>query len=190
MSALVTRRLATTFDESKARLTRKRLLMTWGVTTLAVALAAIWLMPLAYAGVTSLKTASQATQAPILPSAPETFEYEGRTYEVFVVPFEDGERELALANKGRESSEFLDPADPEAGLIQWEGRWRTLEPVRSLSFAWGNYPEAWEKIGLFRHGCGLIMRPAPMGVGGRWVPRRASPGRGRPWRSGTRTLVA
>jgi multiple sugar transport system permease protein len=49
-------------------------------------------------------------------------------------------------SRGRESSELLDPADPGAGLITWEGRWRTLEPVRSLAFEWANYPEAWNVI--------------------------------------------
>jgi multiple sugar transport system permease protein len=146
MSALLSRRPVTTYDEAAARLKRRRLLMTWGVTILAVALASIWLMPLFYAGVTSLKTAQQATEPPILPTDVATYEYEGREYDVLEVPFDDGVRELALVKKGRESSEFVDPADPDAGLIAWEGRWRTLEPVRSLSFAWGNYPEAWEKI--------------------------------------------
>lgn len=147
MSALVERRRITNYDEAQARLKRKKLLMTWGITTLAVALAAIWLMPLAYAGVTSLKTANQATEPPILPTEVATFEYEGRDYDVYNVPLEDGSTaELALVNKGRESSEFVDPSNPDAGLVEWEGRWRTLEPARSLSFAWGNYPEAWDKI--------------------------------------------
>lgn len=147
MSALLERRPVRTYDEAEARIKRKRLLMTWGITTLAVALAAIWLMPLAYAGVTSLKTANQATEPPILPTEVDTFEYEGRDYGVYEVPLEDGSVvEWALVNKGRESSEFVDPSAPEAGLVEWEGRWRTLEPTRELSFAWGNYPEAWDKI--------------------------------------------
>ncbi len=150
MSLLVPRRQVTTFDEVAARIKRKRLLMTWGVTTLAVAVLSLWLMPLAYAGVTSLKTRSQATDAAILPTEIATFEFEGREYEVFEVPFDDGVRELALVTKGRESSEFIDPSDPAAGVVTWEGRWRTLEPVGSLSFAWENYPEAWDKINFPR----------------------------------------
>lgn len=150
MRALVSRRPVTTYDEAVARIKRKRLLMTWAVTTLAVALVSIWLMPLAYAGVTSLKTRAQATEPPILPTAVATYEREGREYDVFEVPFDDGVRELALVTKGRESSQFIDPSDPEAGLVTWEGRWRTLEPARSLSFAWQNYPEAWEKIAFPR----------------------------------------
>jgi len=150
MNLLVPRRQVTTYDEVTARIKRKRLLMTWGVTTLAVAILSVWLMPLAYAGVTSLKTRSQVADAPILPTEIATFEFEDRKYEVFEVPFDDGDRELALVTRGRETSEFVDPSDPEAGLITWEGRWRTLEPVRSLSLAWGNYPEAWELINFPR----------------------------------------
>ncbi len=44
-----------------------------------------------------------------------------------LVPFDDGTRTLALVDKGRESSVFVDPDEPDV-LIEWEGRWRTLEP--------------------------------------------------------------
>ncbi len=141
-----TKPAATAFDEAAARIKRRRLLTTWAVTIVAMVLLTVWLMPLGYAGVTSLKTRDQATEPPILPTATAKYEYEGREYDVYQVPIDDGVRELALVDKGRESSGFIDPADPEAGIIEWEGRWRTLEPVRSLNFAWGNYPEAWETI--------------------------------------------
>ena len=32
-----------------------------------------------------------------------------------------------LVEAGRESSVFVDPADPTATPIEWQGRWRTLE---------------------------------------------------------------
>lgn len=150
MSTLLTKRQATEFDEAHARATRKKLLTTWGVTLLALALAAVWLMPLGYAGVTSLKTRDQATEPPILPTEIQVYEYEGREYDVYEVPVDGEVREWALVKKGRESSEFIDPSNPDAGLIPWEGRWRTLEPVRSIAFAWGNYPEAWETINFPR----------------------------------------
>ena len=149
MILLVPRR-QTPFDEVAARIKRKRLMMTWGVTTLAVAILSVWLMPLAYAGVTSLKTRSQVTDDAILPTRIEVFAFEGREYEVFEVPFDDGVRDLALITRGRESSEFIDPSDPEAGVITWEGRWRTLVPSRTLSFAWGNYSQAWATINFPR----------------------------------------
>lgn len=134
------------FNQAKATATRRRLLMHWGVTLTALVLVSVWLMPLAYAGVTSLKTRDQVTQSPILPTDVQVFEHDGEEYELFDVPVDGGIQQWALVKKGRESSDFLDPANTDAGLITWEGRWRTLDPVRSLSFTWGNYPEAWRAI--------------------------------------------
>jgi multiple sugar transport system permease protein len=70
--------------------------------------------------------------------------------EIFTVPFDDGDRELALLNPSRSVSEFIDPANPDGGLIEWEGNWRQLEPVREFSIQWSNYPEAWETIDFVR----------------------------------------
>ncbi len=146
MKPMVTRRETTSFDEAAARIKRRRILMQWVVTTSALVIVSVWLMPLAYAGVTSLKTRSQATEPPILPTEIALYEYEGKEYEVYEVPLEEGIAQWALFKKGRESSEFIDPDNPDAGPILWEGRWRTLDPVRSVAFAWGNYPEAWRTI--------------------------------------------
>lgn len=128
---------------------RRRLFTQMGVTLLAFAILSLWLMPLVYGGVTSLKTKEQISEpsGPILPAAAQTFEYEGEEYDVFMVPFENGEvRNLALVNRGRQASEFLDPSNPEAGLIEWEGRWRQLEAARIVSPTWENYPEAFTSI--------------------------------------------
>ena len=81
---------------------RRRLFAQFGITALAVAILSIWLMPLAYGGVTSLKTKEQISdpKGQILPAAPQTFNYEGEDYDVYTVPFENGEtRELALVKK-------------------------------------------------------------------------------------------
>lgn len=153
MSTMITRRPSTAHSEAAARLKRKRIMMTWIVTISAAGILFFWLLPLGYAGVTSLKTKDQATQTPILPTKPVIFEWpegSGEEYEVFKVPTEDGVRDLALVNRGRESSEFLDIENPEAGLIPWEGRWRQLEPALDISFAWGNYREAWNTINFPR----------------------------------------
>jgi ABC-type maltose transport system permease subunit len=131
---------------------RRRLLNQAGVTLLALFLLSIFLMPLAYGAVTSLKSESQATdaRAPILPSEVVMYEYEGEEYEVFFVPTEDGLQKWALVDKGRSNSEFVDIANPEAGLIEWQGNWRQLDQVRNLSIHWQNYPEAWEEISFLR----------------------------------------
>ena len=58
-----------------------------------------------------------------------------------MVPFDDGTRELALVDKGRESSVFVDPDEPDVP-IEWEGRWRTLEPATHLDPQWDNFSTA------------------------------------------------
>jgi multiple sugar transport system permease protein len=122
----------------------RKLLSKFGPTVLALLVLLAFLMPLGYAISTSLKTDSQisSTGSPaIIPSSEKTFTYEGETYDVYEVPTETGVQEWALVGKGREQSSFVDPANPEAGLIEWEGRWRTLEPVWQIDIQWSNYPE-------------------------------------------------
>jgi multiple sugar transport system permease protein len=55
-------------------------------------------------------------------------------------------RSLALVEKHREDSLFVDPANPDAGTIQWAGRWRTLEQSWQFELNWGNFASAWETI--------------------------------------------
>ena len=132
---------------------RRRLFSQFFLTFFAVALLAFWLMPLAYGGVTSLKTKEQISDvdSPILPAKAVQFEYEGELYDIYEVPLADGSvRDLALTRKGRQDSDFLDPNNPEAGVIIWEGRWRTLDEARVVSPTWSNYPEAFETISFMR----------------------------------------
>jgi multiple sugar transport system permease protein len=106
-----------------------------------------------YGVVNSLKSKQQVSDssAPILPSEIMAIEYEGKSYDVYEVPTADGDTmEWALVVKGRDNSQFIDPQNPEAGLIDWEGRWRTLTPVRELAFQWDNYPRSWTSISFLR----------------------------------------
>jgi multiple sugar transport system permease protein len=123
-----------------------------GTTALAAALLAIYLMPMAYAFVTSAKTAEQSSdpEAPILPSQSATFEYEGKEADILLVPIDGETRELAIVQPGRQQSEFVDPDNPEAGTIVWEGNWRQLDQVRESAWAWGNYQDAWDFINFPR----------------------------------------
>src|SRR5690606_11738641 len=66
--------------------------------------------------------------------------------DVYSVPTDSGMQEWALFKKGRESSQFIDPANPEAGPQDWVGQWRALEPATTLDPTWSNFSEAWEKI--------------------------------------------
>jgi multiple sugar transport system permease protein len=57
-------------------------------------------------------------------------------------------------DKKREESGFIDPANPEKGLITWIGRWRLLEPVYVFAPTTENFPVSWEQINfgiLFRN---------------------------------------
>jgi multiple sugar transport system permease protein len=122
------------------------------VTLVALALLGVYLMPLAFGVVTSLKTSAQASEpnAPLMPMEILTFEYEDEVLDIYVVPFEDGERQLAILKPGRAVTTFIDPANPDAEPIEWEGNWRQLEPAREVAIQWGNYPEAWETIDFVR----------------------------------------
>jgi multiple sugar transport system permease protein len=118
------------------------------VTFVVVAVLAIFLSPLIRSALMSLKTPEQLSElnAPLLPSSPVTFEFEGEAYEVFTVPIDGVDRQLALVTKGRAQSEFLDPAQPDAGLITWEGSWRTLPRSWELAPTWSNYSDVWDLI--------------------------------------------
>jgi multiple sugar transport system permease protein len=120
------------------------------VTMVAVVFALIYLMPFGNMALIAVKSQQQlvgSTDSPILPLSPVRFEYEGKLYDVYKVPATDGNTyEWALVNKGRQSSEFIDPDNVEAGLIRWEGSWRTLEPVQELEFHFENFGIAWEKL--------------------------------------------
>lgn len=131
---------------------RRNLLLQAGITLFALILLGVYLMPLLYGAVTSLKTKAQSADpsAPLLPSIAVTFDYEGKNYDVLQVPTESGIREWALVKKGRRASQFVDPGNPDAGLIDWEGNWRALEPVWVPSVQWDNYPQAWNTIDFAR----------------------------------------
>lgn len=138
--------------EWEIRRRRRRIVVKMAVTAMAVVMLSIYLLPMGYAFVTSLKTKQQAADpaGPILPSEPVTYDYDGKEVEVVYVDINGETRQLALVKKGRQQSEFIDPADPDSGVIVWAGAWRTLEPVRGSAFQWSNYPEAWESINFPR----------------------------------------
>ena len=120
------------------------------VTLFALILLVIYLMPFGNMVTVSLRDQagmSQTQDSSILPMMPVTFNYEGTDYPVYEVPLPDGTtKELALVKATRRSSDFVDPTDPGAGLITWEGNWRQLTAVQELAPRWANFTEAWDKI--------------------------------------------
>ncbi len=117
---------------------------------IACSVAFIYLLPFGQMLTTAFKSAEQIvgnTDGLIFPMSPRTFTYEGEAYPIVKVPDENGVmRELALVDKGRQSSGFIDPANPDAGIIEWQGSWRTLETVYELIPHPENFPEAWDLI--------------------------------------------
>jgi multiple sugar transport system permease protein len=132
--------------EEPPREGRKRL-NGWLITGITGLVLFIFLLPLGYMAVTSLKSEQMITNlgGPILPKSPATFEYEGELLDLYTVPMPDGsERSLALLQPRRDVSQFVDPDDPASGVIEWEGNWRQLEPSYQLDPQWQNYSRAWE----------------------------------------------
>ena len=119
------------------------------ITGIALFILLIFLAPLGYMFTTGIKSVEQMNDpnAPAYwPHSPQTFEYEGEEIEIFQVPTEDGVRELAAVKKTRQESWFIDPKNPEAGQIHWEGNWRTLDPVYYADPKWENFKRAWEEL--------------------------------------------
>lgn len=124
------------------------------VTLFAGIFSFVYLLPFGNMALISVKTADQIVSSAtgsILPMEPEIFTYDGEDLTVYNVPFEDGTvRELALVKPSRRTSQFVDPANPEAGLIDWSGNWRGLEAVASIQPHFENFPEAWEALNFPR----------------------------------------
>jgi multiple sugar transport system permease protein len=101
----------------------------------------IYLSPLSFMVISSLTPSDQFLdpRAPILPSEREKFAYEGRDLTVYNVPTEDGIKHWALYKPSREVSQFIDPKNPEAGPIEWQGNWRSLKAVYHFKLAFENY---------------------------------------------------
>jgi multiple sugar transport system permease protein len=136
------------------------------VTLFACMLLVVYLLPLGNMIVTALSSQEQLSRTAdesILPVSPVKFTYEGQDYDVFNVPMPDGTlRQMALVDAGRRSSDFVDIANPEAGLVTWEGSWRTLVPVTTFDPAFENFGIAWERINFPR----LLLNTLIIAIGG------------------------
>ena len=119
------------------------------VTFIAVVILAAFLSPLLRSVAVALQNPAQVGEAssPTWPAVPETFDYQGKTYDVYTVPLPDGTtKSLALVKKGRAESQLVDPAAPDAGPITWQGSWRTLQRSWTFSPSLQNFVEAWNLI--------------------------------------------
>ncbi len=126
--------------------------MRMALTGLALAVLFLFLIPMVYGIVTALKTDGQFSMigAPWWPASERTFNYEGEEYEIYLVPIDGETKELALYQKGRQSSLLVDPENPEAGPFEWDGQWRQLERAWAPDPQWNNFEEAWNTIDFLR----------------------------------------
>jgi multiple sugar transport system permease protein len=120
---------------------------SFATTFITVVLLAGFLSPLLRLSLTAFKTDEQISEpgAPLWPALPRTWTYEGNEYEVYIVPTDGGLQEWALFKKGRNESQFLDPANP-AEPITWQGSWRTLDRAWIFAPAWSNFSDVWRLI--------------------------------------------
>jgi multiple sugar transport system permease protein len=123
------------------KLSRWELFGTALVNLLVFGFLFIYLFPTVYMISASFMESVQLRDrnAPPYPARQIRFDYEGEDHLVYNVPFDNETRQLALVNPGRTSSEFVDPANPEAGLIQWDGSWRTLVGVYEFHSTLDNF---------------------------------------------------
>jgi multiple sugar transport system permease protein len=139
---------AVDIERAQPRRLQAASMRSFAVTFFAVVLLAAFLSPMLRTVSTALKSTDQITEAnsPLWPADPATFEYEGREYGVYHVPIDGAMRDLALVTKGRQESQFVDPANPDAGLITWQGSWRALERSWEVAPRWDNFASVWDLI--------------------------------------------
>lgn len=98
---------------------------------LVYGLLAAYLFPMLFMLSTALMPQSQVgdRHAPLYPAVQVTFEYQGEPLPIYSVSVGGEVQQLALLEAGRQSSLFVDPAQPNAEPIVWEGNWRGLQGV-------------------------------------------------------------
>jgi multiple sugar transport system permease protein len=119
------------------------------ITLFALMLLMAYLSPFGYMTVTGFKDRDMITKpdAPLWPAEEASYTYQGQAYPIYRVPVAGGSvRRWALVDKGREASLFIDPELPQAGPIQWQGRWRTLERDWTFRPRWENVARVWTEI--------------------------------------------
>jgi multiple sugar transport system permease protein len=143
--------MASIASNPKSTTNQREILNKVFITSIALFVLLFFMAPLGYMFTTAIKSDSQMSDPnapPWWPHSPETYNYQGEELPLLEVPFEEGTRELAIVKKTRTESWFIDPQNPEAGQIQWEGNWRTLTPVYATDAQWQNFITAWNELNV------------------------------------------
>jgi multiple sugar transport system permease protein len=148
MRAIIRRVPTTVPDVDGVKPRRRDPMSTFLITLVAVVIVAAFLAPFLRSASIALSTREQLANAnaPPWPADAASYEYEGRQVKVYQVPIDGTVRDLALVKARRTESQFVDPADPEAGLITWEGSWRSLEQSWAFTPVWSNFGDVWNLI--------------------------------------------
>ena len=114
----------------------------------AMLLVSAFLLPLVYMVTTAFQQPGQASTpgAPVYPAAPQTGDLPGRGVPDLRGPDRRDDRKLMLVTKGREQSTFVDPDDPAATPIDWQGHWRTLTQAWTFAPEIANFTTAWSQL--------------------------------------------
>jgi multiple sugar transport system permease protein len=123
-----------------------------GFTGLGLLSLLVFMLPLAYVLTTAFKLDSQMTAqgAPMYPATATTYNYQGKDLPLYDVPTDTGIRQLALVKPYREDSDMVDPANPEQGVFNVKGRWRTWQAVYSFAPTMQNFTDAWDQVSFPR----------------------------------------
>jgi multiple sugar transport system permease protein len=149
-------------DRSPVAKSYRKFLGRASITMFAVLVISALLLPMLYMLTTSLQQPGQSATpgAPIYPAVPLTGTYNGEEYPIYSVPIDGTTKPMMLIEKGRESSIVVDPNDPTATPVEWEGRWRTLEQAWQFSPLIDNYTTAWNQLNfplLLRNTIGIAV---------------------------------
>lgn len=110
----------------------------------------VYLLPLLYMFVTSLKEPDQVSaglMAPLYPAAISQYRYQGKDYPLMEVPTVDGIEQWAMIQTHRTYSEFIDPQNPAQGLIHWDGYWGSLKNVYDFHLTFDSF-NFWKQANL------------------------------------------
>ena len=153
MTAVARPRTRSLTDRGPVARSYRQFLGRSSILMFALLLIGAYLLPLLYMVTTAFQQPGQSTTpgAPVWPASPQTAQYEGQDYPVYAVPMPDGTTaSLILIEPGRESSVFIDPADPSQTPIEWVGRWRTLEQAWTFAPEVDNFTVAWNQLNFPR----------------------------------------
>jgi multiple sugar transport system permease protein len=120
-----------------------------GAVMLATAIAIIFISPLVYMVLTSLKSDAQVntTAGDALPTSVVTLLHDGKELPLYKVPTEQGIQQYALVDSTRNEATFIDPANPDGQPIVIKVRLVTLEKVRRLDW----HPETYSVASAESH---------------------------------------